>query len=704
MKHNLLVESLITASGWSRQEKALTLPGLFAAMARQEVAGFVSLRPHQRAAWHVFLVQLAALALWNADQDRLPEDGETWAAFLRGLTTDFDHDEPWCLIVENPERPAFLQPPDPGGLKWKPVPTPDNLDMLSTSKNFDEKHAVAYASEAEDWLYALVSLQTMAGYSGQGNYGIVRMSSGLSSRPLLGLAPGSALDTTVCPSAWWARDVRRLLHGSRTSGVGAVGGPALLWCLPWPEGEQLQVPNLDPWFIETSRRVRLEDARVRITARRSTSGRPRTDGGPFKGNVGDPWIPVENKEGKSLTLGRRGFTYVRLNELLFSGNWKRPILAEYGPHESEDMVLVAEAFGRGKRKTEGFHARHVPVPGRAFYESATAAECAKQQMEEIKAFDNLLRNALAAVAAGGDWRRSESKHYEYAQTACSRFDRRADRLFFEALWKRVAAHQEGGNRSFDGVRKAFLEDLRHAARIEFETGLSSMPCPSALRHRAEARAHRQFRKGLRKQFPELSVLSVSEELNGRRTDDAACAAAAWLQRMSADELAQLRRMPVATGGPAFESLAARHPDTIGRRDREEEWNAIVRTLAILTPKGNPAERPPLHDPQRRLGTVFCDGGDSDWLEREQHSARPFLSETRLLQLLVARGQVRAGHLHRAARRLSACMPRGSGVDVTDIVAILLTPQDGRRIAQPYYRCLDRALSQSAAEHRRGIVL
>ena len=84
-------------------------------------------------------------------------------------------------------------------------------------------------------------------------------------------APGRDKDISVDPSAWWARDVRRLVEARTTgqkSGIGAVAGPALLWCLDWPEGRQLDLRDLDPWFIEVCRRVRLTNKGGVITAQR----------------------------------------------------------------------------------------------------------------------------------------------------------------------------------------------------------------------------------------------------------------------------------------------------------------------------------------------------------------------------------------------------------------------------------------------------
>ena len=202
MTENLLITPTIQTN-----RGALTLPGLFAAMARGEVTDFPALRPHQRPAWHMFLVQLAVLAR-SGQNGALPEDEETWRANLRALTPEFDDDAPWHLIGEDPAKPAFLQPPDPGGLKWSDVATPDALDMLITSRNHDLKREIAHNATPQDWLFALVSLQTMEGFGGAGNYGIARMNGGSSSRAMIGLAPahlGSAvinayMVATRCPA------------------------------------------------------------------------------------------------------------------------------------------------------------------------------------------------------------------------------------------------------------------------------------------------------------------------------------------------------------------------------------------------------------------------------------------------------------------------------------------------------------------------
>ena len=499
---NLLQDPTLTVSGGAK----VSLPELLAAMAHGKVRDFPALRPHQRPAWHMFLVQLGALALWKASREELPMDAADWKVDLRGLTPDHADDEPWRLVVADQSKPAFLQPPVPKNLKWSPIKTPDALDMLITSRNHDLKQNVARQATPEDWVFALVSLQTSEGYGGSGNQGIARMNGGSSSRPMLGLAPAQSGIVAVNPSTWWARDVRRLLAARKAnmeSGPCVVGGHALLWCLDWLEGQQLSLHDLDPWFIEICRRIRLTNEGSAISAQRSTSKATRVDAKPFQGVVSfpEPWAPVHT-DGKNFTLSR-GYDYKVLCDLLFSGDWRRPLLAQPQADEAADMLLIAEGISRGNSKTEGFHSRVVPIPGRVVsqFSSETAASLSKAQLEEIAEFDKALRHALALVAAGGDRDAQKKEHFALTNSARARFNQVADRLFFPNLWRRVEAVSD-----FEASAKVkidFLTDLWKAAKKELEAALPAIPCTAIRRPRAEARARRQFRNAIRRKYPEL---------------------------------------------------------------------------------------------------------------------------------------------------------------------------------------------------------
>ena len=522
---NLLTDEVLTVT--TRDDgagKAASLPSLLAGMAGGEVAGFPAMRPHQRSAWHMFLVQLGALAMWTARQSDLPTQPGAWADLLRALTPDHADDAPWRLVGLKETKPAFMQPPVPcgqhgKGLKWSLIETPDALDLLITSRNHDLKQAVAKNASAEDWMFALVSLQTSEGFGGAKNYGIVRMNGGSSSRPMLRLAAAGERDLSIDPSASWARDVGRLLKDRRESptALGNIGGPALLWCLAWPEGEQLELRKLDPWFIEVCRRVRLSQSAqsgTQLTARSSTSARGRIDGKAFKGNVGDPWAPVEKVSGKSLTLAGRSFNYGLLHELLYSGNWQVPLLAQASAEDPSDLALVAEAISRGNSKTEGFKSRVVPVPRsvRRLFSSETARELAAAQMEEINGVNQALRYAVALGAAHGAHESLTKGHYGFAKPATDRLDRSADRFFFPSLWERVAAANRDETERHN-AKVSFLRKLKDAGDAALEDVLATVPRRAVYKERALVRARSAFANKLRRTSA-CRELFLGEDGNG----------------------------------------------------------------------------------------------------------------------------------------------------------------------------------------------
>ena len=523
--YNLLTQPLIRTV----PQGTLTLPGVIAALARDEVEDFPALRPHQSPGWHMFLVQLAALALHEADRRDIPEDETAWAALLRGLTPDFTEDEPWRLVVADVTQPAFLQPPVPDGVTLsKNVPSADALDLLITSRNHDLKQAVARSGQPEDWLFALVSLQTGEGYGGAGNQGIARMNGGYSSRCMLALTPrsGPADDKTMAPrpGAWFQRDVSVLLE-TRDEQLNkhahleypATGGVKLTWLDPWPEGKQLQIKELDIWFIEICRRIRLRQSGESLCARKGTSKATRINGKHLKGVLGDPFAPVNKTDNKSFTLGGGDFDYRKLTELILSGNWELPPLAKPAAfeREGETLLLVAQALARGKNKTEGFKSRTLPIGGKVLRalgpRRAELHKLAQDQIETIETFDKALRNALALIAAGGDCGKVKEKAKKnYIRDAKGHLNQEVDTIFFDHLWKRFEA-QEKGKETLQMEEKRFAEELLKRAQQIFEAARPTIPCAGIFRPRAEARAERVFFGLIEHSFPGLIKTSKSKE-------------------------------------------------------------------------------------------------------------------------------------------------------------------------------------------------
>ena len=518
---NLLTQSLISAAPGG----AHSLPGLLAALARDEVDSFPALRPHQAPAWHMFLVQLAALALHRGKQSELPRDESDWRDLLRGLTPDFADDAPWHLVVNDWMKPAFLQSPVPKGVKLEnPLITPDALDLLITSKNHDLKQAVAQAAAPEDWIFALVSLQTGEGYGGSGNQGVARMNGGSSSRSMVTLAPlagGKAM--TPRHGAWFRRDIRALLESreaelERNSHLAYLdaGGLGLVWLAPWSEGAQLHLCELDIWFIEICRRIRLVGDRNGIFARKGTSKATRVDAKTFKGVLGDPFAPVHKTENKSLTLGEGDFDYARLTALLLSGDWDLPLLARPAPFEraGETMALVCAALSRGNSKTDGFKSRILPLDGKRAHALGARRqalfELAQDQMKDIDLIYKALGFALALAAAGGERNKMKKEHYSHAEGARSQFNRATDTLFFDHLWARDAAQQQNAEAAH-AERNQFRCVLVRKAQTAFAAALPAIPCAGLFRPRAEARARSAFTGRLRKDFPDLFAKGFAKD-------------------------------------------------------------------------------------------------------------------------------------------------------------------------------------------------
>lgn len=517
---NLLTDGLFGAE-YDANTSFLNLPAVFAALVRDEVDTFPALRAHQVPAWHMFLAQLGAIAMYRNGLSTPPTDAAEWHRIIRSLTSEeFPNDEPWTLVVDDHSLPAFMQPPVPPGMTLpSATSTPDALDMLITSKNHDLKRSVAFHAGLDDWIFALISLQTCEGYGGRGNNGIVRMNGGASSRVCLSLAPmpeAAADELAVRPGVRLRRDLEQLAT-RRAEWLEQLSqlysndaGAALLWTPPWPENQGLTTQSLDPLFIEVCRRVRLSQTiGGQISARTGTSDGTRVVGKVFNGVLGDPWAPVNRVDAKSLTIGEDGdFDFTMITKLL-SADWQLPLLATLGPDEPEsarNWVLIAQAFARGNSKTGGFKERIIPITGKAARGLAIKRpelhQIARFQIDEIADITKVLRSAIALAMARGD--RDAVNKDTYAATAFYGKTLRqvADRLFFPALWERLDAEDKGREAALE-TRARFIRDLDQAAVRILDDVLADLPCPSIMRPRAEARARARYLGGRKGKFDDV---------------------------------------------------------------------------------------------------------------------------------------------------------------------------------------------------------
>ncbi len=503
---NILTEPLIWIATTERTRIA-TLPKVYAALMADEVEAFPALRPHQRHAWHAFLVQLGAMAMHRAGITEPPEDAAEWEGLIRGVTPEHPDDEPWQLVVEDITKPAFMQPPARSADKLAEykgvVATPDELDMLVTSKNHDLKASVAAQAGADDWIFALVTLQTMDGNPGR-NPGISRMNGSHSNRPAFSITPSARTGPHI------SRDIIAL-QGQRESLVRdyllSNHGETLLWTLPWDgmASEALNLSRLDPFYIEICRLLRLyQSDNGRLYAQRATAKSNRINAKSLNGKTGDPWTPIDRKENKSLTLAKGGFTYGRVSDYLTSADWEWPPLLNQTvdeQHSSETTQLVSRAMVRGQGKTEGYYERIIPLRPRTLRNlgrpngKRDLGTIAKRRVDQIATVRRILSHAVRVFVGGGDDSKAGSVPVKYISPWLNRLDEIVDARFFDDLQTEFEADDTAER---DRIHNHWLRGVvLPNARNILHDAEDSLPCPAIHRYRARVNAEGLFEGRLR---------------------------------------------------------------------------------------------------------------------------------------------------------------------------------------------------------------
>ena len=379
--YSILDDPFISVRTTDDRVQGLTLPQILEALAEDRVHSFDALQPHQRKPWFSFLVQVATIALSREGSTELYQSAEKWRQALLSLSDGST--AAWCLINDDHQQPALFQSPipegsiDDAGFKAD-TPSPDDLDMLITSKTHDIKQNRIIDPDPEHWFYALMTLQTMEGFLGVGNYGIVRMNGGFGSRPHLGIAPG--LDW----NSRFRRDVKVLLEHRPVVVENyefKPQGQALLWLEPWDgkKGSGIPLKDCDPYFIEICRRLRFQFDDDRIVCWRNNTKATRIDApDDLNGRTGDPWTPIDISGDKALTLGDNGYSYELLQDIwLNNDSYEKPPALKFHDDDPGHSYLIADTLIRGQGKTKGLRHRIIPIPTkvrRLFSNSKSARE------------------------------------------------------------------------------------------------------------------------------------------------------------------------------------------------------------------------------------------------------------------------------------------------------------------------------------------
>lgn len=286
---NLLTTPLLTTAaslvrGAGRRQ--VTLPELLLGIYNGERGCELVRAPHAaQDAIDATLITLLALALReHASSSPSPSEESLTDALMEvagGDARAYDA----LADIDDPEKPAFFQPPShqrtmkAAGFSEKFVAASD-LTPRVYAKNHDHKLMVSLGRDTlEDWLLALIGIQTQASFMGRGNRAIARKFSSIGAR--------------VIATAHPANKARSQCMGEMARALAAAyrdtprGRPALLYTLSFEKDSASLLPSeVDPLFIECARRYKLIEAMDgRYTLHGASSRHDRLDGNKSRHGV-----------------------------------------------------------------------------------------------------------------------------------------------------------------------------------------------------------------------------------------------------------------------------------------------------------------------------------------------------------------------------------------------------------------------------------
>ncbi len=516
IKHSLLTEKLAPVRFSDGSSENFTLPGIFNILSQPDSEPFFfdSLQIHQQHAWHAFLVQLAAIAL-NKNSFKTVDgfDEEKWREMLLSLT---DGDEaPWCLIVDDWTKPAFMQPPSPANdIFKKPDNTRDisDFDLLVLSKSHDIKMNRINKPELAHWIYSLVTYQTMSGFSGNKNYNIARMNSGFGSRPCVTFVYGSTPSLRFCRDvniALKIRDNHRYWEhlGFNYKSSRDLG---LLWLEPWDGKDQIELEDCDPYFIEICRRIRLQEENDKVVAFFKGTEKARINAANIKGRTGDLWTPIDTSKPEpcALTIPERGFGYEMMRRLIFEDQIISAPTAKLYDFDSGKFEIFAEVVSRGQGQTNGYHSKRIPIPKKIVRlfskidDKNLLAERAKYQVDDAKVANTALKLAIFIFLDGKQGKIDFND--KRADEPLRLFDLVVDHQFFDNLWS--CADEDSTH-----ARVQWQKFLTDRARKLLRQAYNSLPCSDAVKYKNMTHADVFFQNYINKNFPQLTVIRKGGE-------------------------------------------------------------------------------------------------------------------------------------------------------------------------------------------------
>lgn len=517
---NLLTDSLLRIDGPDGMRR-VSLPELLEVLGLSRITSYPGMQRHQEDAFHVFLCSLAAAVLARHGLEEPVQTAAFWKAGLQDLAPTVGL-AAWDLLGVDASKPAFMQPPlpkdDHAKLATKAT-SPDALDVLVTAKNHELKPGRASMPDIDEWVYALVSYQTMSGYLGNGNPGISRMNSGFGSRLVMEVV------RTLEPGGRWRDAVARLLVHRRQVLQEEYGydshGIVLVWTEVWDGKRSLPLTALDPCYVEVCRRVRLRGSSQVDGADAVPSSVNRIDAKAFSGAVGDAWLPIdlsgatEGSAGglKAVTIGPSGLTAEILRRLVFGDHVGRTALHRPMDGWHGELWLSVSVLVRGQGVTEGFHEQRIPLPARVkprlFGPPAVHDPWTTLSKQLIEAAGRMQSALHAAVRSFLDAGVNRSRERNGSEPWWTRWQLQYQRLWFDQYFLYLWGVPD--NFRTEEVLEKWGKELWNMAEYTLEDAMRSLPQHASRRYHARVQAQSTLWISAIRSFPHLLKMRSNHE-------------------------------------------------------------------------------------------------------------------------------------------------------------------------------------------------
>jgi len=316
--------------------------------------------------------------------------------------------------------------------------------------------------------------------------------------------------------------VRRLLAYRPDILAGGWGyradGIVLIWMIPWDLDSPLSLSQLDPFFIEIARAVRMTSTENSLRALGAGSAGVRIAAKDLKGVLGDPWTPIvdDGKELKAWTVMSR-FSPKDLRDLVFGDERLRiPFMQRPDParaSHSHTLKLSVLAPG-GMGKTNGYHETHIRIPGKAAGflckpgpERDRLASRSKESLTKAGEIQNrVLKTALYSLLEAGPEKINFDKREvsAWVNRAIECYAEAWARDFFPRLWESLDQDDET-------ARQAWLEYLSDLAWTVLQDAIDRLPLRTGRGYRSRVRAEGTFYGCLYHLFPSLKMETAHDD-------------------------------------------------------------------------------------------------------------------------------------------------------------------------------------------------